>query len=99
MPIPFRFTKYNTLFTLLDSTEHAALYSRHSQKTGKLLGYDVYRILTFKTDHTWPTGKITPAGTPFLPSSEQWGTYAWSYQTLDRAQARYKTLTTTLCNS
>ena len=93
MSIPFRFTKYSTTFTLLDSTEHAALYSRHSQKTGKLQGYDVYRLQSFKTDHTWPNGTITPAGTQYLPSSEQWGTYAWSYQTLDRAQARYKTLT------
>lgn len=88
--IPTTYTKYNTLHTLLESTETKALYNR--TRRGKLLGYDCYRILRIKKDITWPTGHITRAGSPYLPSSEQWGTHAWSYQTLDRALKRYNSL-------
>lgn len=87
---PRHYTRHGILHSLIAHTDHAAIYQ--CTKAGELRCYEVCRILHYKQDHTWPNGTITPAGTPYLPSSEQWGTHAWTYRTLPLALKRYKTL-------
>lgn len=40
-------------------------------------------------EHTWPNGNRTPAHEA-MPSSEQWGTYGWTCNTLERAKVRLR---------
>lgn len=53
---------------------------------------EIMEIQTHKTDHTWPNGRTTRAGSEFLPGTAQWGTKAFSMLSLARAQVIYSKL-------
>ncbi len=45
-------------------------------------------IVQKSKDHTWPNGDFVPAHER-MPSSEQWGTYGWSYSNLPSALSAF----------
>lgn len=56
--------------------------------------YEVVRIRKAKKDYN---GFFSiQEGDEFYPSSESWGTYGWTFKTLEQAEAKFNNLTTTL---
>ena len=56
-------------------------------------GYEVMQI-RYTTKDVEYYGNVTPAGSPILPSNEQFGQYGWSYNTLERAENKFNELLT-----
>lgn len=56
-------------------------------------GYEVMQI-RYTTKDVEYYGNVTPAGSPILPSNEQFGLYGWSYNTLERAENKFNELLT-----
>ena len=51
-------------------------------------------IIQKRDAYTWPNGQTTPAHEA-MPSSRDWGKYGWTYQTLEDAELRFKSLAET----
>jgi hypothetical protein len=47
---------------------------------------EIMEVQRFKTDQTWPSGNVTPAGSEFLPGASSWGTYGFSVIDLEKAK-------------
>ena len=56
-------------------------------------GYEVMQI-RYTTKDVEYYGNITPAGSPILPSNEQFGQYGWSFNTIERAENKFNELLT-----
>ena len=56
----------------------------------KFQNYEVV-IIQKRDAYTWPDGQITPAHEA-MPSSRDWGKYGWTFQTLEDAELRFKSL-------
>lgn len=52
--------------------------------------YEVIVVQHFK-DRSFPDGRVVPAGEGY-PSSEQWGTAGWTYNSLPEAEVRFNKL-------
>jgi hypothetical protein len=63
-----------------------AMYSRTTEKTGQIDGYEVVRI-SRHNGYTLGGQYVAPAET--YPGSSQFGKSAWSCSTLDRAEALF----------
>ena len=59
----------------------------------KFKSYEVV-IIQKRDAYIWPNGLTTPAHEA-MPSSRDWGKYGWTYQTLQDAELRFKTLAET----
>ena len=59
----------------------------------KFKSYEVV-IIQKRDQVTWPNGQITPAHEA-MSSSRDWGKYGWTFQTLEDAELRFKTLVET----
>lgn len=56
-------------------------------------GYEVMHI-RYTTKETVYYETVTPAGSPILPSNEQFGQYGWSFNNLERAEKKFNELLT-----
>ena len=56
-------------------------------------GYEVMHI-RYSTKETVYYETVTPAGSPILPSNEQFGQYGWAFNSLDRAEKKFNELLT-----
>lgn len=56
-------------------------------------GYEVMHI-RYTTKETVYYETMTPAGSPILPSNEQFGQYGWSFNNLERAEKKFNELLT-----
>lgn len=53
---------------------------------------EIMEVQRVKSDQTWPSGKVTPAGSEFLPGESSWGRYGFSVLQLDKAKAIYEAI-------
>lgn len=83
--IPESFTKDGMRRTLVRRTPKAALYRHH------FLKYPCFEVMVIRTRNERKIGESTiPAG-EFLPSSEEWGHFGWTYSgnhALERGEAK-----------
>jgi hypothetical protein len=82
----FPFTSSGFTHELIEQSGRVCLVRR--TKGGRQEHYEVV-VLRWSKEHTWPDGKVTPAGWHY-PSSEQWGVYGWTYTDARMARARYR---------
>jgi hypothetical protein len=78
----FPFTSSGFTHELLEQSGQVCLVHRH--KEGSQEHFEVV-VLRWRKEHTWPNGKVSPAGYGY-PSSEDWGTYGFTYR--DEKSAR-----------
>ena len=96
------FNKDGFQFRQIKRTDHAALYEK--EKNGST-SYEVVRPKINKRDHSFPPyttkdgtehpGQTVPAGSESYPSSEDWGTYGFSYPSRTSAEAKLRSLSET----
>lgn len=86
--LPLEIPKNKFLLRQIRREGVAAIYAQH-QESGRVQGYEVIRIREGKE---WSAfGKTYPAA-EIYPSSEQWGTYGWTYSCLADAERRFRKL-------
>lgn len=86
-PIATEFSKYGYTFQQIDRAGRVAIYSQTRNDNGRLTGYEVVAIQLCQAREEFKAH----AGfdrVECYPSSEQWGTYAFTVDTLPRAYAR-----------
>lgn len=83
-----RFTKSGFELEQVERIGNVAIYRRW--KTGQSPHYEVVRIRSREAREVF--GKEFEAG-EYYPSSEEWGTYGWTYPCLDDARRRVGVLT------
>jgi hypothetical protein len=52
--------------------------------------YEIWRIRTTTKEYVFPNGSVVPAGSLMKPGNEDFGTYAFSLYTLERAKSELK---------
>lgn len=52
--------------------------------------FEVMVIQVMKADRTWPSGRLTPAGSEHTPHTSDWGTYGWSPANEDAAKLKFR---------
>lgn len=86
--IPDEYIRKPFTCTLIRREKHVALYSQ-THPEGKTKRYEVVVVRTRTKDNDF-TG--TKAGDEYLPSPEEWGTYGWTYTSIEDAEERVKEL-------
>lgn len=100
LEVPKEFRKENMLRRLIkfeSGTRDVAMYEviRENWEHGSgHRGYEVM-IVRYTTKDTEYYGNVTPAGSPILPSNEQFGQYGWHYNRFDSADKKFKELLNT----
>ena len=95
--VPKEFRKENMLRRLIkfeSGNRDVAMYEviRENWEHGSgHRGYEVM-IVRYMTKDTEFYGNITPAGSPILPSNEQFGQYGWHYNRFESADKKFKEL-------
>jgi hypothetical protein len=83
--VKFPFQSDGFLHELLEQSGPVALVNRG--KPGRQCHYEVV-VLQRHQARNWPNGRFTPEGWHY-PTSQQWGTYAWTYTDLAKAREKY----------
>ena len=83
--IPDTFSKFGDTFTIVCRTKDYCLYSRSGGES-----YEVMKI-SYSPERQI-ANQILEEG-EYLPSSEMWGTYAWTYTNYEAAINKFKLLT------
>ena len=97
LEVPKEFRKENMLRRLIkfeSGTRDVAMYEviRENWQFGSgHRGYEVM-IIRYTTKDTEYYGNVTPAGSPILPSNEQFGSYGWHYNRFESADKKFKEL-------
>lgn len=86
--IPQSFTRPGYEYRLIEQLGSAGIYEQKHKITGFIPGYEVLIIRHSKADWTTPSGSLVPAGSPMIPTSEQWGKLAWTCRTLSEARIK-----------
>jgi hypothetical protein len=73
-------------FELLQRSSTNAVYIKRGHGGAS---YEAMRIRTHKKPLFIQGIQIAEAGDEFLPSSNQWGQYGWTFSTLEQAQAKF----------
>lgn len=95
--VPKEFRKENMLRRLIkfdSGNRDVAMYEviRENWEHGSgHRGYEVM-IIRYMTKDVEFYGNITPAGSPILPSNEQFGQYGWHYNRFESADKKFKEL-------
>lgn len=95
--VPKEFRKENMLRRLIkfdSGNRDVAMYEviRENWEHGSgHRGYEVM-VIRYMTKDTEFYGNITPAGSPILPSNEQFGQYGWHYNRFESADKKFKEL-------
>ena len=97
LEVPKEFRKENLFRRLIkfeSGTRDVAMYEviRENWQYGS--GHRGYEVLVIKytTKDVEYFGSITPAGSPILPSNEQFGHYGWHYNRFESADNKFKEL-------
>lgn len=80
-------------YKLIEETSKAQLYAGITPGGGEF--YEVWLIRRWKNDKVGPFGQKVLAGDFRRPTNEDFGTYAWSYITKDRALYKLAEITGT----
>jgi hypothetical protein len=95
--VPKEFRKENMLRRLIkfesgtrDVVMYEVIRENWEHGTGHR-GYEVM-IVRYMTKDVEYFGNITPAGSPLLPSNEQFGQYGWSFNRFESADKKFKQL-------
>lgn len=88
-PLPESFTKDKFSFSLLQRTGNVALFSKSKPHINRPF-FEVVKVQ--QSEEHSIAGHLIPAS-EHLPSSESWGTSAWSYSSLQDAQSKFQSLT------
>lgn len=97
LEVPKEFRKENMLRRLIkfdSGTRDVAMYEviRENWEHGTgHRGYEVM-IVRYSPKDVEYFGNITPAGTPILPSNEQFGSYGWHYNRFESADKKFNAL-------
>ena len=97
LEVPKEFRKENMLRRLIkfeSGTRDVAMYEviRENWQFGTgHRGYEVM-IVRYTTKDTEYYGTVTPAGSPVLPSNEQFGQSGWHYNRFESADKKFKEL-------
>lgn len=83
--VKFPFQRDGFLHELLEQSGLVALVKRG--KLGRQCHYEVV-VLRRHQARNWPNGRFTLEGWHY-PTSQQWGTYAWTYTDLAKARKKY----------
>lgn len=99
LEVPKEFRKENMLRRLIkfesgvrDVAMYEVLKENWSFGSGHR-GYEVMQVRYTTKDQEY-FGTVTPAGSPILPSNEQFGQYGWHYNKFDSADKKFKELLT-----
>jgi hypothetical protein len=84
--LPESYKKNGFIYDLVARTEHVAMYGQNDAENGHFVAYEVCRILRHD-GRTIGASYVPPA--EFLPSSEQWGSQAWTLTDERAAHAKY----------
>ena len=97
LEVPKEFRKENMLRRLIkfeSGTRDVAIYEVIKENwqfgTGHR-GYEVM-IVRYTTKDAEYYGSVTPAGTPILPSNEQFGQSGWHFNRYERAEQKFNEL-------
>jgi hypothetical protein len=75
---------------LVERVGNVAIYQKIKPSIG-YVGYEVVRI-TLRPPHPFDQKKDQYDRVEHYPASSEWGTYGWTYQTLDKAKFRFAKL-------
>jgi hypothetical protein len=81
--LPNEYVDHSRIFQLVKRDGRAAMF--------KAWDYDEWEVvmIQIKPEQRLPGGYTIPAG-EYMPKPSQWGIYAWTCVTLERAENRYK---------
>lgn len=85
--IPIQYNKDGFTHTLHSKCGKVAIYE---QRKGDFVRYEVVILRQYTRDIELTN---TKAGDWYLPSTSEWGTYGWTYVTLEQAQEKAKEMT------
>lgn len=85
--IPKQYNKDGFTHTLHSKCGNVAIYE---QRKGNFVRYEVVILRQHKKDNDFVG---TKAGDWYLPSTNEWGSYGWTYITLEQAQEKAKEMT------
>lgn len=91
--LPMDFTKGEWTYRCLDRNEDSALIEKskiYDEATGAMCtGYEVVKIRQRKKERRLPSGTVIRKGQAYYPSDEDFGTYGFAHSTLERAMAKF----------
>jgi len=87
--LPEIVNKTERSYRQLDRNGHAALYEAQSRQSGKVIGYEAFRIKKVPTRRLFGSSEPTPAHEAY-PSDEDFGKTAWAFGLKQRDQAEVK---------
>jgi hypothetical protein len=90
IPLPSTFQKGGFSFRLISREGDIALFEKFKPCITTSRLFEVV-IIQKMGQHTWPDGRTTEPR-EYMPSSEQWGIYGWSFTDIDQAWAKFRTL-------
>lgn len=73
------FNKNGFHYTQVWRDENYAIYKQGG------CAWELVRIRRHKKDINWGGGKVTPAGSEYLPNDNEWGSHGWTLHTKERA--------------
>ena len=82
--IPQQYNKYGFTHTLIERDGNVAIYEQR-KPTHTSSYYEVVIIRKRKTDNDFAG---TKAGDEYLPSTSEWGSYGWSYTSIESAREK-----------
>lgn len=85
--IPETFGKNGYAYALVKRTPSAAIYSQ-THNSGRILAYELHRV---RTRDERKFGETTIKAGEYLPSTEEWGRFGWTYSgnsAFEAAEAR-----------
>lgn len=87
MTAPLSFRKNGFDYQLVQQNDKVAIYSQN--KFGRTFGWEVHKV-RFLAERIAKFGNLVKVLTYKyrVPSNEDFGTYAWSFATLEKAQAK-----------
>ncbi len=85
--LPLEFSEKGFNFKQISRQGDVAIYGRAKDKTKPH-----FEVIVIKRHESYTIAENTIEAAEMYPSSEQWGTTAWSYNTIEEANKRFKTL-------
>ena len=88
-PLPLKIKRRGVFYEQVRRTDNAAIYSLRYEDGGRIIGHDVFKVR--QVGERCFHGNIIPPYEQF-PPDEAFGAWAWSYTTLQAADAKYNEL-------
>lgn len=87
--LPLKLKRRGVFYDQVKRSEAAAIYSLRHNAGGRIVGYDVYRVLC-RGEHAFK-GKNYPTAER-VPWDREWGQRAWSFTALKAAEEKFSEL-------